>query len=566
MSGYHQVELAEPDRAKTAFITKHGLFEYTRMPFGLCNAPSTFQRAMELVLRGLQWIILLIYLDDVIVTGRNFKEHLQHLRSVLDRFRQAGIKLKAKKCRLFQTRVPFLGHVVSEDGVATNPDLVKDVQQWPMPCNIKQLQAFLGLTNYYRRFIQDYASIAAPLHDLTRKNTSFQWTALQQHAFETLKRVTTTAPVLAYLSAGATFTLDTDASNSSIGAVLSQQHPEGERVIAFASRRLGPAQERYCVTRRELLAIVAFTHHFRHYLLGQHFQLRTDHSSLLWLFRFRSPEGQLARWLEELSQYSFSIQHRSGTSHGNADALSRVTSKPECDCYQAGVSLESLPCHGCAHCQKVHENWSRFEQDVDDVLPLATRRICEDSDDDDTDAVERGDRTDDVTCNWVPSMSQEQVQEAQEGDPDLKVVRSWLLSSEDPQASDVRAHSLAVRSYFLTRQQFSLVNGVLCYNWIDVMGQKSTRLVVPRTLRREVIRCCHDPTYSGHQGKQRTLDRVKSGFHWFGLSADVDQYVATCAQCGSAKKFAKRLEPRCSRTIMVPHWTECSLMSLVRFP
>lgn len=146
VSGYHQIEVAESDRPKTAFVAKHGLFEFNRMPFGLCNAPSTFQRAMELVLRWLQWSILLIYLDDVIITGKTFEEHLLNLREALTRFRQHGIKLKAKKCKFFQTKVLFLSHVDSGDGVATNPVLVSDVQKWPVPQNLKELQAFLGLT------------------------------------------------------------------------------------------------------------------------------------------------------------------------------------------------------------------------------------------------------------------------------------------------------------------------------------------------------------------------------------------------------------------------------------
>ncbi|KAK3098956.1 hypothetical protein FSP39_024662 [Pinctada imbricata] len=161
MWGYHQIEVAPDARPKTAFITKYGLFEFTRMPFGLSGAPSTFQRVMELVLQGLQWTSLLIYLDDVIVTGKDFNEHLDRLREVFERFRLHGLKLKAKKCQLFQTQVLFLGHIVSCEGVSTNPEVVMDVVNWPTPRSVKELQAFLGLSNYYRRFINGYAQIAA---------------------------------------------------------------------------------------------------------------------------------------------------------------------------------------------------------------------------------------------------------------------------------------------------------------------------------------------------------------------------------------------------------------------
>lgn len=260
LSGYHQFEVNEKDRPRTAFITKYGLFEYTRMPFGLCNAPSTFQRGMELVLRRLQWVTLLIYLDDVIITGKTFKEHLNNLEEVLSRFRKFGLKLKPTKCSLYREEVLFLGHVVGKDGVRANPSLVQDVEKWPVPQNLKELQAFLGLTNYYRRFVQGYADIARSLHNLTRKGVTYHWKAEQEVAFGALKKALTTTPILAYPLAEGRMILDTDAANFSIGAVLSQEQGQVERVISYSSRRLGPIQERYCVTRRELLAVVAFCH------------------------------------------------------------------------------------------------------------------------------------------------------------------------------------------------------------------------------------------------------------------------------------------------------------------
>lgn len=260
LSGYHQFEVNEKDRPRTAFITKYGLFEYTRMPFGLCHAPSTFQRGMELVLRRLQWVTLLIYLDDVIITGKTFKEHLNNLGEVLSRFRKFGLKLKPTKCSLYREEVLFLGHVVGKDGVRANPSLVQDVEKWPVPQNLKELQAFLGLTNYYRRFVQGYADIARSLHNLTRKGVTYHWEAEQEVAFGALKKALITAPILAYPLAEGRMILDTDAANFSIGAVLPQEQGQVERVISYSSRRLGPIQERYCVTRRELLAVVAFCH------------------------------------------------------------------------------------------------------------------------------------------------------------------------------------------------------------------------------------------------------------------------------------------------------------------
>jgi len=272
-SGYWQIAVDCKDRDKTAFITRYGLYEYTRMPFGLCNAPGTFQRAMELVLRGLQWKTLIVYLDDIIILGRGVEENLQRLADVFERFHSYGLKLKPKKCQLLRDEVLFLGHVVSREWISPNPALVKDVQEWQPPKSTQQLQAFLGLCNYYRHFVPAFSELASPLNDLLKKGAEFQWGKPQQNAFLQLKERLTTAPVLAYPTPTGHYILDTDASNHSIGAVLSQFQWGEERVISYASSHLTPAQQRYCVTRRELLAIVRFTRQFRHLLLGRKFLL-----------------------------------------------------------------------------------------------------------------------------------------------------------------------------------------------------------------------------------------------------------------------------------------------------
>jgi len=266
ISGYWQVEMSPDDQEKTAFCTTDGLFEFKVMPFGLCNAPATFQRLMDMVLAGLLWKSCLVYLDDVIIIGKTFTEHLQHLRAVFERFREAGLKLKPKKCQFCAQQVGFLGHIVSADGVRTDPAKTEKVAQWPIPTSRREVQQFLGLANYYRRFVKDFASIAKPLHRLTEKTAKFDWTDECLAAFKELRNKLTTAPVLAFPDYNRPFLLDTDASNFGIGAVLSQLQDDGtERVIAYASRVLTKPERRYCVTRRELLAVVTVMQHFRPY-------------------------------------------------------------------------------------------------------------------------------------------------------------------------------------------------------------------------------------------------------------------------------------------------------------
>ena len=273
---YWQLELEESSRAKTAFITKYGLYEYTKLPFVLFNAPSTFQRCMELIFRGLQWSNLLIYLDDIIIFSKDIEQHFERLCEVLIRLKEAGLKLKPSKCELLKPEVLFLGHIVSKEGIRPNPKLIEDVVNWDVPCNVKEVQLFLGLCKYYCRFIHKFSDIASPLTQLTKKEVKFVWDSRCQRSFEKLKQVLCEAPVLSYPMKVGEFILDCDASDTGIGGVLSQLQEGEERPICYASKKLDKQQQRYCVTIRELLAAVTFTHQFCYYLLGREFKLRTD--------------------------------------------------------------------------------------------------------------------------------------------------------------------------------------------------------------------------------------------------------------------------------------------------
>ena len=335
---------------------------------------------MELVLRGLQWHTLLIYLDDIIICGPTVEEHLRRLDEVFTHLGKAGLKLKPSKCSLLQEQVAFLGHLVTPDGLKPAAEKVKVIKTWPTPRNITDVRAFLELCSYYRRFIPGFSSRASPLNDLLQAGQVFEWTTECQASFADLKSALTRDELVAYPIDQGTYILDTDASNTAIGATLSQlQWSEKlgreDRPIAFASKSLAWTKRRYCVTRQELLAVVTFMQQFRHYLLGRQFIVRTDHSALCWVMTFKEPRDQMARWLEILSQFDFKIEHRDGRKHQNADALSRVPCDPhECDCYDEQSILQEVPCGGCSTCMKRHEEWSEF-MDMDDVVPLSAKRV-----------------------------------------------------------------------------------------------------------------------------------------------------------------------------------------------
>jgi hypothetical protein len=333
-SGYFQVRMSSADADKTSFITRAGSFRFRRMTMGLCNAGSTFSRIMQIAMQGLNFSICLCYLDDVIVFAKDVATHIERLRMVFQRLREAGLKLKPSKCHLIKEEVGFLGHVVSAAGVATDERKVKAVREWPVPRNVHELRAFIGLCSYYRRYIAMFSVVCAPLHALTGKNVRFVWSEACDEAFQQLKDLMTSAPILAMPTDEDPYTLDVDASGFGIGAVLSQCQQGEERVICYASRSLSKAERNYCCTRRELLAVVYLVKYFRPYLLGRKFLIRTDHSALTWLRKTPEPIGQQARWCEILEEFDFDIHHRPGKVHGNADALSR---KP---CKQCGWGSE----------------------------------------------------------------------------------------------------------------------------------------------------------------------------------------------------------------------------------
>lgn len=273
---------------------------------------------MYLVLADLQWTTCLVYLDDIIVFGRSFQEHLSRLGEVLAKLKAANLKVKPSKCDLFSSCVKYLGHVISVEGIMAAK--VEAVREWPTP----KTQSYLGLASYYSWFVRGFADIARPLHQLTEKGRRFRWGEECQVAFNQLKATLITAPVLSYPDPNKTFILDTDASDVGVGAVLSQEEGGLERVIAYASQALTKEERKYATTKKELLAMVTFTKYFKHFFLGKEFVLHTDHNSLRWLHNFQGLEGQLARWVEQLASFHYKIVHRPGKQHGNADALSRL--------------------------------------------------------------------------------------------------------------------------------------------------------------------------------------------------------------------------------------------------
>ncbi|XP_062112214.1 transposon Ty3-I Gag-Pol polyprotein isoform X1 [Humulus lupulus] len=315
-AGYHQIRMDSRDIHKTAFCTHEGHYEFRVMPFGLTNAPSTFQATMNQVFKPLLRNCVIVFFDDILIYSKTGEDHRRHLRLVLQRLRDHCFYAKGSKCKFFQTTIDYLGHLISAQGVQADPSKVAAMVEWPQPHTIKHLRGFLGLTGYYRRFVAHYATIAAPLTELLKKD-NFVWTEQATTAFLQLKHAMTETPVLLLPDFSKLFVIESDASNVGIEAVLMQEgHP-----IAFFSKKLGPKFVGTSAYLRELRAIVEAVTKWRQYLLGRHFVIRIDHRRLKELLTqvIQTPEQQ--HFLRKLIGFSFSIEYKAGKANSAVDAL-----------------------------------------------------------------------------------------------------------------------------------------------------------------------------------------------------------------------------------------------------
>ena len=498
-SGYWQVPLDPDAQEKAAFATRSGLWKWKVLPFGLTSAPATFQRLMEKVLHGLHWKTLLLYLDDIIIIAPDFQTHLERLEDVLKRLQGAGLKLKPEKCELLQEKVKYLGHVVSKEGVATDPDKVADIKKWHPPRTLKELQAFLGTAGYYRQYLKDYATSAKPLTRLTTKETPWEWDAAAQEAFETLKEGLVTAPVLGYPDPAIKYILDTDASAVGVGAVLSQIQEGNERVIAYYSKTLGPAERNYCVTRRELLAVIKAVKHFRPYLYGQTFRLRTDHASLRWLCRRKEPSCQVARWLEILSEFPYLIEHRAGPKHGNADGLSRKGWCEDCKQCRAIEQRDGGPTH-----LEVQQELEAEQTGPTQREPTRVNLIL-------TDIVE----------------------DQKQGFGPVACIYRAVQSGAEPSRRELDTGGVELKQLYQRKAAMNIREDGLLEIRIAINGKSRKCVVCPPIHRGTVLWETHRMV---HAGIHRTLGRLQLTWYWPGMTADVRRTIRTCEVCQVAKQ------------------------------
>lgn len=478
---YHVVSVHPDDRPKTAFATPWGSWQFSRMPFGLTNAPATYCRLVQLVLQGIPYSVALPYIDDTCVHSVDLPGHFVGLARVFAAHRKAGLKLQPSKCSIFREEVEYLGHIISAEGIKPVPKYIEIVENWPIPRTKTEARAFLGKVGYYRKFIKGYAALARPWTDVTGKGDKeeekrpLDVNDEMEKAFYFLRQSLTKAPILAYpqFDSEEPFILDTDWSHDSntIGAVLSQKQDGHERVICYGAKKLGKSALNYPPTKGELQAVIYFMKAWRYYLQHKTFLLRTDHSALRQIKTMEEPSGMIRRWLTTLSNFKFEVQHRAGTKHGNADALSRIS-----------------------HAESASDSDSEAEV----IASL---------------------------CNEKPDWSTDKMKAEQMADEELELVRRWVNRPEPPEREEVRRQSATVQAYAALLPQLVLDgNSILRHK-----RGEATRICLPRKLWADAIEYAH--TFMAHRGRDQTLATFQKNFFIPSATKEVAMYVQGCPEC-----------------------------------
>ena len=480
-NAYYQVRLTKESQEKTAFSSRRGQFCFTRMPFGVAAAPFTFQKLMHTTLDGLLWKGVLVYLDDIIIYAKNQSDHDSILKEVFERIGKAKLKINPEKCTIAAETLKFLGFEVTKNGIKSIPEKIRAMTEFETPKCKKQLKTFLGLTGYYRRFIKNYAEICKPLNSATNGDDShLEWTPACESSFQELKKMLTEAPILKYPDIDKPFILDTDACFSSIGAVLSQMENGVERPVAYSSKILSAHEKGYCVTRKELLAIYVAVEHFKPYLYGKEFLIRTDHKALAFLGSSnKAISPQFQTWMDFLSSFNFKIEFRRGVEHGNADGMSR--------------SSQQL----CSQCQTKHHEAILEKPKIKFLNAI------------------------NIKVNTEKYWKKEQMK-----DEDIRTIISQLENRVP----------LEKPSNFQKGKLFGKIDRMKVEDSILYIESKNEyKIIVPKKIEDETIRKVHEEMC--HVGAEKTANTIEKNLYIENLNKKTIEIVSKCIPCQKAKTY-----------------------------
>ena len=545
LKAYWQVETEPASRKYLAFITPDGLYEWTRMPFGAAGAPATQQRMMDRLLAGLKWVCALAYLDDIVVYSDTFEQHLAHLEALFQRCEKGLLQLQPKKSALCKAETRYLGFIVSPKGVKPDPIKTEPVRNFPRPKDRRQVRRFLGFGSYYRRFIKNYARIAAPLQKLIPDNVAFAWGPEQQKAFDEIKNALIHMTEMAHPVPGELFIIDCDAAAEGLGAVLQQlDEHKRERPIHFASRALRPNERKWSATELEAFAIVWALETFRVYVEGSPTLVRTDHSPLLWLRNHAGKSAKIARWVLRLQEFAFDLEHRAGRCNKVADALSRAPLPNETD--TPHETMHDSLCLFIAEAERCQACWgptrSFLTRGGEQKEPTKEAAAGNNESVTVTNAHARAEELIAQETEPGPGKSRKilppgtaTMREAQAWCPETLALRQYLdrvLGAELPTWVQAGHLKPVLRS------------GVLCLAHQEPGSEpRPDRIHVPVHLRVPLIQRMHTDKATGHHGYKKTLALLKERYLWGSMCADVAKVLKTCMHCWRYVKGGPRSLP-----------------------
>lgn len=465
---YWQVEMEEADIEKTAFVVPFGSYESLVMPQGCTGAPATCTRVMNIVLGELNRKICFFFFDDILCFSKTFEEQIFNLRKIFEKLRHYDLKIKPSKCSFCVDQVTYLGYTIKPDGILPTSEKTRAIDQMKAPRSKEELRSFIGLMNFYRRFIKNFAMKAEPLNKMLRGTKEFVMGPEHVEAFQTLKKCLMCPPVLCHYDPQAELELRTDACDYGIGGILLQVKDGEKKVLTYLSRTLNPAERNYSITEKECLAVKWCIKQLRHYLYGRCFTVVTDHCSLCWLLNLREPNGRLARWALELQPYDFKIVYKSGKTHADADCISRNPLYEPTNLVQfVEVDMESVAVFSI----------KADEQDLGEV---------------------KGEQEQDSYCK-----------------------RYLDIITDESIPLNVRQKKA---------KSFKIFNQLL-YKQVSRQKKRRYVLVIPKSQIQRVLTECHDVPTAGHLGVTKTYDRIRNRFFWPKMFKHVLRYVTSCSTC-----------------------------------